>query len=67
MNEAAICGGYQPEPIRVIWSALLELGRDVIELGVETRADCIDGGDDDDRNTSGNQAVFNRSRARLVL
>jgi len=48
-------------------SRLLQLGRDAVELGIEAGADRIDGGDDHDRNAGGNQAVFNRGSAGLIL
>jgi len=47
--------------------SLLQLGRNARELAVERGADRIDRRNDDDRNASGNQALFNRSRTRLVL
>jgi hypothetical protein len=37
------------------------------ERGVELGADQLDGGDDHDRNASGDEAVFDRSGTRLVL
>lgn len=40
--------------------ALFELSCDAIEGGVEAGADHIDGGDDNHRNTGGDQTVFNR-------
>ncbi len=46
---------------------LLELGRDVIELGVEAGADRVHGGDDHHRNAGGNQSVFDGGGASLVL
>ena len=49
------------------WSVLLELGRDSIESAIEGRTHCIDAGDNHDRNTSRDQAVFNRGGARLIL
>ena len=47
--------------------ALFKLGRDARELGIQRGAKAIDHGDDGDRDTGGNQAVFNSGSARLVL
>jgi hypothetical protein len=65
-KEAAIFGGsilsFTQEA-----EILLQLGRNARELAVERRADRIDRRDDHDRDTGGDQAVFNCSRTRLVL
>ena len=65
-KEAAIFGGsilsFTQEA-----EILLQLGRNARELAVERRADRIDRRDDHDRDTGGDQAVFDRSRTRLVL
>jgi len=47
--------------------SLLQLGRNARELAVERGADRIDRRNDHDRDTGGDQAVFNCSRTRLVL
>ena len=61
-KEAAIFGGsilsFTQEA-----EILLQLGRNARELAVERGADRID----HDRDTGSDQAVFNRSRTRLVL
>jgi hypothetical protein len=46
---------------------LLQLRRDAVELGVEGRADRVDGCDDHDRNSRGDQTVFNRGRPGFIL
>jgi len=47
--------------------SLLQLGRDAGELAVEGRADRIDGRDDHNGNASGDEAIFNGRRTRLIL
>ena len=66
MEEAAGSGGFNRTNL---WSRLelLQLGRDVVEFGVKSGTDIVDCGDDHDRNTSGDQAVFNRGRSGLVF
>jgi hypothetical protein len=54
-----------PDP--ATWSALLKLGRNARELAVEGGADRIDRRNDHNRNTGGDQAVFNRGRTRNLL
>jgi hypothetical protein len=65
-KEAAISGGsilsFTQEA-----EILLQMGRNARELAVERGADRIDRRNDHDRDTGGDQAVFNRSRTRLVL
>src|SRR5690606_33039097 len=46
---------------------LLDRGGNVRERGVHVGAQRLHGADDDDRDTSSDQAVFNGGRARLVL
>ena len=65
-EEAAGQSGFFRSPDHV-WSVLPELGRDSIESAIEGRTHCIDAGDNHDRNTSRDQAVFNRGGARLIL
>jgi hypothetical protein len=66
VNEkgAAVSGG---SGCVQVMSQLLKLGRDAVELGVEARADRIDRGNDHDRNAGGNQTIFNRGGAGLIL
>ena len=46
---------------------LFQIGRDELELGIEGGADTVDGNDDHDRNTGGDQAVFDGGRAGFIL
>src|SRR6266478_5533546 len=46
---------------------LFQLGRDEPELRIEGGADTVDGNDDHDRNTGGDQAVFDGGRAGFIL
>src|SRR5215510_13852896 len=45
----------------------LQLVRDELELGVEGRTDQVHRRDDHNRNASGDETVFDRGRAGLVL
>ena len=47
-------------------SVLAQLVTNVGEAAVEGRADRVDGADDDDRNATHDETVFDRSRARLI-
>ena len=46
---------------------LLELGRDAGEAGVQLAAKAVHDRDDRDRNASGNEAVFDGRRTRVVI
>ena len=48
-------------------SRLLERAVDRSELGVQSGAEAVDGGNDRERNAGGNQAVFDGGGTRLVL
>jgi hypothetical protein len=48
-------------------SDLFQLRRDAGEGGVELAAEAVHGGDDRNRNAGGDQTIFNRRGARLVL
>src|SRR5438445_11661671 len=48
-------------------SRLLERAVDRSELGVQSGAEAVDGGNDRQRNASGDQAVFDGGGAGLVL
>src|SRR5439155_14687676 len=45
---------------------LLERGRNLVEVGRQLAADAVDGGDDRDRDASGNQTVFDGGGAGLI-
>lgn len=59
-----IPSGFGDQPTGVI---LLKLIRDILELRVEGAANRIHSGYDHDRNTGGDQTVFDGGSARLVL
>jgi len=46
---------------------LLQLRRDARESGVEGRTERIDGGNDSDRDTGSNEAIFDGGCSRLVI
>src|SRR5438445_10722635 len=46
---------------------LFQRGRNSFELGLQGAADAVDGSDDHDRDTGGNQAIFDGGGAGLVL
>ena len=51
----------------LIHVGLFKLGRDAREVRIERGAYGIDGGNDHNRNASGDQTVFNGRSTRLVL
>lgn len=53
--------------LRQTCGVLLELGRDAREGVVELSAQAIDHSDDRDRNTGGNQTVFDGRCSRIVF
>jgi hypothetical protein len=61
-------GGFRAlvEP-RVELLFLFQLLRDVVKLSIERATDRVDGGDDYHRNSGGDQTIFNRGSARLIL
>ena len=54
-------------PITATPNSLFQLLRDVVELGVERAADCIDGGDNHDRNAGGDQSILDGGSTGLVF
>jgi hypothetical protein len=65
-NEAAVAGGFTRTSTSHM-EMLLQLGRNTLEFAVEVGANRVDGGDNYDRNASGNQPVFDCSCTRLIF